>query len=194
MSLKLPLFVLAAVVVGVFFGNVTFATSPEIGGPRPVQQGVSDLVNNSSWNQVSYLVHDWWLGNAFGPVHIENLESSGLSREIVFLGELTSDTVAFGEAATALSLDWSNEDLVSALLAYRLLEDGHLIYCREDGMDRRTFCSFNVFLESQPDANSVLQMVGVDLGPFGVGLVEKSLLDRVIKKYSAPDVDAQGSP
>lgn len=177
MSVKTPLFVLAAVVVGVFFGNVSFATSPEVGGPRPVQQGVGDLVNNSSWNQVSYLVHEWWLASAFGPVRIENLESSGLSREIVFLGELTTDNVAFGEAATALSLDWSNEDLVRALLAYRLTDDGHLIYCREGGVDRRTFCSFNVFSENQPDADSVLQMVGVDLGPFGVGLVEKSLLD-----------------
>lgn len=194
MSGKLPLISLGAVVLGVLVGNTVFATNPEVGNPRPVQQGVGDLVNNSSWNQVSYLVHEWWLGNQFGAVRIENVESSSSSRAIMFVGQLGGDELIVGNLAPTIPLNWAPDDLINRLYSYRVTGDGHLVYCREDGMVRRVFCSFNVFAENRPDSNSVVHMVGVDLGPLGVGLVESGLLDRLLADDAALYANREGLP
>ena len=188
------LILFGVVAVGVFFGNMLVATNPEVGAPRPIQHGVTDLLNNSSWNQASYLAHEWWLANSSQTVLVEHLESSNNSREIILAAELLPDNVAFGCPTATLAIDWTDQTLVDVLYSHRATEDGHLIYCREEGMARRVFCSFNVFIGDQEGSDTALRLVGVDLGPFGVGLVETSLLDRLIKKYSASDVDHQGSP
>lgn len=140
------------------------------------------------------MVYEWWLENQFGAVHLENLESSGNSRAIVFVGELGAHNVGFGDPAPSRALDWANENLVDTLYYYRITQDGHIIYCLGDGAEERVFCSFNIFAEIRPDSNSVERMVGVDLGPFGVGLVERGLLDRLLATYTSRPANCEGLP
>ncbi len=194
MSGKVSLFVLAALAMGILTGNAVFATSPEVGEPRPVQHGAADLLNNSSWNQVSYLAHEWWLGHFFGPVHIENLGSSNKSREIMFVGELGLENVVIDASEPTYALDWLDENLVDSLFAYRLTEDGHLVYCLDKGMTLRVFCQFNVFAQDRLDHDSVIKMAGVDLGPLGVAVVETSLLERLLEFQALRHANGEGLP
>lgn len=189
-----PLVAVGIVVGGVFLGHITFATKPEVGEPRPVQQGVSDVLNNSSWNQVAYIAHEWWLGEAFDSVSVANFAASETSRGIIFMGELKRDNFYLDHSEPTLLLDWLDDPLMEVLLSHRITSDGHLIYCKDREIDRWDFCQFNVFADKSVTPKAPTQMLGVDLGPFGVGLVEESLLDRLSANHAARNANSDGLP
>lgn len=181
---RLLLGALAVVVAGGTVVNFFSAKPLTSNNPAPILYPATDLAGNPDWFNSAFRMHGWWVSSVLQEPVISNV---GLhENEPGFLSWTPPglrNPWIIADRSAPIDLSSLTDVEFQVLMTQTQSVDGARIRCKLTREDPSESCTFFAIWESHKTLDAGVKLVGVYFGGNRVGLVEQSLLQRVVPNW-----------